>query len=243
VLDSGDTAAYLMPSAAILNHAGRYVQPTPQSMAAALRSMVTASNGITQQVNVDSTNPAEYPLTMVIYAMVPTHGVSQAKAAAIARWLRFVAGPGQVQGSAPGQLPPGYLPLPAGLKAEALAAANAVQNQTGAATTHTHSRTSTPSPSPSASLSPSPGGKLHSSKPSGGLSLPTVAPKITLVSVRDPQTADSLRYALPIMLIVGGLAALAGSSLLIGDKPDAALRALMRRVFDLRTPLTRRKNP
>jgi hypothetical protein len=229
LLDLGDSAAYLMPSAAIPNHGGRYVQPTPQSMAAALQSMVTDGNGITQQVNLNSDNPAAYPLTMVIYAMVPTHGVSQAKADAIARWLRFVAGPGQVQGTSPGQLPVGYLPLPAGLRAEAMAAANAVQNQTGAPTGHTH--TSTPGPTPRPSVSPSPGGKLHGSKPSSGLSLPTVAPKITLVAVRNPQTAGVLRYVLPVTLMAGGLAAFAGTSLLLGDAPNAAVRALGRRAL------------
>jgi hypothetical protein len=235
LLDLADTSAYLMPSAAILNDAGRYVQPTPQSMAAALQSMVTSSNGITQQVSLNSNNPAEYPLTMVVYAMVPTHGVSQAKADTIARWLRFVGGPGQVQGSAPGQLPAGYLPLPASLKAETLAAANAVQNQTGTPPAHTHTHTNTGTPSSTATHTPSPfpspGGKLHGSKPSSGLSLPTVGPKITLVAVRNPQTAGVLRYVLPVTLIAGGLAALAGSSLLLGDAPNAAVRALARRVF------------
>jgi hypothetical protein len=229
VIEYGDAAAYLMPSAAILNHAGRYVQPTLQSMAAALQSMTTASDGIAQQVNMDSNNPAEYPLTMVIYAMVPTSGASITKAAAIASWLRFVAGPGQVQGSSPGQLPVGYLPLPAGLKAETLAAANAVQNQTGAPAGH---KQTTPATSPSAS--PSPGGKLHASKPSSGLSLPTVRPKITLIAVRNPQTAGGLRYALPITLIGGGFAALLGSSLMVGDT-GAALGAWILRVFNLRT--------
>jgi hypothetical protein len=233
VLDYGDAAAYLMPSAAILNHAGHYVQPTPQSMSAALQSMTTSSNGITQQVNTDSNNPAEYPLTMVIYAMVPTSGVSSTKAAAIARWLRFVAGPGQAAGSAPGQLATGYLPLTASLRAEAMSAANAVQNQSGTPVGHNHHTPST-NPTTSPSASPSPGGKLHGSKPSSGLSLPKVGPKITLVSVRNPQTAGGLRYVLPITLIAGGFAAVLGSSLMVGDT-GAALGAWILRVFNLRT--------
>jgi hypothetical protein len=36
VLDYGDTAAYLIPSAAILNHAGRYVQPTRSTRTATI---------------------------------------------------------------------------------------------------------------------------------------------------------------------------------------------------------------
>jgi hypothetical protein len=128
VLDYADTAAYLIPSAAIANPAGRFVAPTPRSLAAALRSMVTARNGITQQVSTTSRNPAEYPLTMVIYAMVPTRGIGAAKATRIARWLRFIAGPAQ------SGLPPGYLPLTARLRALTLRAASAVQHQTGATT-------------------------------------------------------------------------------------------------------------
>jgi hypothetical protein len=72
------------------------------------------------------------------------------------------------------------------------------------------------------------------SKPSSGLSLPTVAPKITLVSVRNPQAAGGLRYVLPITLIAGGFAALLGSSLLVGDT-GAALGARITRVLDART--------
>ena len=50
---------------------------------------------VTQEIDLRQarTRPA-YPLTMVIYAMVPTSGVSDAKAAAIARFLDYVAGPG-----------------------------------------------------------------------------------------------------------------------------------------------------
>ena len=51
-----------------------------------------------------SNNKAAYPLTMVIYAMVPTSGASEAKAAAIARFLDFAAGAGQKQGVQPGNL-------------------------------------------------------------------------------------------------------------------------------------------
>ncbi len=47
--------------------------------------MVSDGNGITQEVSTNSKNPAAYPLTMVIYAMVPTSGLPTAKAEAIAQ--------------------------------------------------------------------------------------------------------------------------------------------------------------
>ena len=217
VLDEADTAAFLMPAAAIENHAGRYVTPTPASMAAALKSMTTSSNGITQQVSLTSKNPAEYPLTMVVYAMVPTSGVSAAKAATIARWLRYVAGPGQVQGSAPGQLPTGYLPLTAKLRAETLTAADAVQNQTG-------TTKSTPSPSPKPSASPSAAKSVQAS-PSPSVSLPAISPKITTVADRNPVAAGITRYVLPVILLIGGVTALGGASLLAGSSGVIGVRA------------------
>ena len=215
VLDEADTAAFLMPVAAILNHAGRYVKPTQESMGAALQSMVTSKNKITQQVNVKSSNPDAYPLTMVIYAMVPTSGVSATKAAAIAQWLRYVAGPGQVPGTAPGQLPVGYHPLTAALQAETLKAADEVQYQTGAR----HTARPTPSPSPAKTVQVS---------PSAGASFPTVHPKIATVAVRNPQTAGITRYTLPAILLAGGLAALAGASSLIAGASGAIIARLRR---------------
>src|SRR5262249_53492347 len=117
VLDQGSAAAFRFPVAAIPNASGNYVRPSNSAMAAALHDMQSGGSG-TQQVNLASKNKAAYPLTMVIYAMVPTSGTPHAKAAAIARFLNYAAGAGQREGFRPGQLPPGYLPLPAGLAAK-----------------------------------------------------------------------------------------------------------------------------
>ena len=226
VLDYGDTDAFQVPSAAILNPAGRYVTPSAKSMAAALNSMVDNGNKITQEVSTTSKNANEYPLTMVIYAMVPTSNVSHAKADAIARWLRYLAGAGQREGTAPGTLPVGYLPLTPKLRAETLTAANAVQNQTGDAK---KSSSPTTSASSSSSVSPSPGSSVSSS-PSAGVSFPKVGQKISTVAVRDPQTAGLLRYALPGLLIIGGLAALGGASSLLAPS-SGAIAARLRRFY------------
>jgi hypothetical protein len=131
VTGQGDSAACLFPVAAIANGAGKYVEPTNAGMAAAVKTMVSDGSG-TLQVNPHSTNPAVYPLTMVIYAMVPTSGLSHAKAAAIARFIDYAAGAGQPPGAQAGQLPPGFLPLTPGLRAQARKAAQEVVNQTGA---------------------------------------------------------------------------------------------------------------
>src|SRR6185437_10996689 len=99
-------AAYRFPTARILNHTGHYVAPSNKTMAAALPALVGSSkNHITQQVNYTKVAKDAYPLTMVIYALVPTSHVKQAKADAIAHFLQYVAGPGQTPGLQPGDLP------------------------------------------------------------------------------------------------------------------------------------------
>lgn len=77
-----------------------------------------------------------YPGTLVVYAAVPTSGLSAADATDYAALLTFAAGPGQTPGSGVGQLPSGYLPLTAadglgGLAAYTLAAAKDVAAQNG----------------------------------------------------------------------------------------------------------------
>jgi len=226
VLDQGDTAAFRFPVAAIPNATGHYALPTKSAMAAALHGMQSTGSG-TKQVNLASTNKAAYPLTMVIYAMVPTSGTPHAKAAAIARFLNFAAGAGQKEGVQPGQLPPGYLPLPANLAAQTRKDATAVLHQTGATTTpktkHNHGGGggSGGSPTPSATNNNRGGSASQSgSNPGNG------GPPISLVPVAHVSPAGITRYVLPALLILGGLAALAGSSSLVGSDPAEAMARL-----------------
>jgi hypothetical protein len=130
ITGQGDAAAFGFPVAAIRNGAGRYAEPTAAAMAAAVEAMTPDGSG-TLQVNPHSTDPAVYPLTMVIYAMAPTSGLPHARAAAIARFVDYAAGRGQVPGIRPGQLPAGYLPLTPALRAQARQAAQEILHQTG----------------------------------------------------------------------------------------------------------------
>jgi hypothetical protein len=130
ILDQASAAAFLFPVAAIPNGAGAYTRPANAAMAAAVTTMIPAGSG-TLQVDLHSTNPAVYPLTMVIYAMAPIRGLSHAKAAAIARFIDYAAGAGQVPGLRAGQLPRGYLPLTPKLAAQARTAAAEILHQSG----------------------------------------------------------------------------------------------------------------
>jgi ABC-type phosphate transport system substrate-binding protein len=250
IVGQGDSALNHFPTAAIRNAAGDYVRPSNAHMAAALKHMSSDGSG-TLQVNLTNKDPKAYPLTMVIYAMVPTSGLPHAKAAAIARFLDFAAGAGQTTGVQPGQLPPGYLPLPASLQARTRKLAVEVANQTGnhgggggggGGSGGSGTGSNSASPAPSSGASPS-------------VSLPGAryGPQITLAAAH-PQPAAVTRFALPALLILGGLAALAGSSVLLGTS-EGGIRGSMRALgastaalgrsawARVRHPIRRRKSP
>jgi hypothetical protein len=129
-MDLGDVGTYQFPAAALVNADGKAVAPTQASVEATVtKDMKTNPDGITQYVNQSSTDPADYPLTMVDYAMVPTCGLSHAKASAIADFLDDVATTGQKQGDLPGQLQPGYYSLTSAQRAQTLKAAQEVRTQ------------------------------------------------------------------------------------------------------------------
>jgi hypothetical protein len=148
---------------------------------------------------------------MVIYAMVPTSGLSHAKATAIARFLDFAAGPGQTSGIRPGQLPAGYLPLPASMRARTRKLAAEVAKQKGSGK---GGGSGGPGAGPTSSPQPS---STSSPGTSPSVSPPATPPgqRISLAAAH-PQPATFTRFALPALLIFGGLSALAGSSALVG---------------------------
>jgi hypothetical protein len=244
VLDEADAAAFEFPVASVSNAAGKYVQPTAAGMAAALHGLTSDGDG-TEQVNLASTDPAAYPLTMIIYAAVPTACTPPAKAKAIAHFLDFAAGAGQVQGDQPGQLPQGYLPLTEALRAQTRAVAAAVASQgysasgcananalptppaailptgslaTGSLPTGTTRAASTPAAAASATAPPA------SPSPAPN---PPLQPVTTSV-ITDPQQAAGTRYVLPVALLLGGFAALAGAAALAASAGTPLLAPLRR---------------
>jgi hypothetical protein len=240
ILDEGSAAAFKFPVAEILNNRGRYVAPTVKSMTAALPSMAaTGTNGVTQQVDFARQNAGAYPLTMIIYAMVPTSGTSAHKAAAIARFLTFAAGPGQRRGLAVGELPPGFVPLTSRMRAQTLHAALLVARQAGdnpaggphpasssaANSSGATGQASGPSPSPSATVAPA-------ASPA-----PTVS--VVTIALKNAQVAGPLRYALPVVFVLGGVATLAGASSLIASAGGTAIKRRRQWVLQIYRKLTK----
>jgi hypothetical protein len=206
LIDQADATRFLVPSAALENADGKFVEPTNAAMAAAVKDMTVNPDGITRSMNYKDKDPAAYPLTMVIYAVVPTGGISKAKAAAIAQFLDFVADQGQQPGTAPGELTAGYLPLPQSLREQTLKAATEVLDQTG---------DPKPKPKPSASASPSPKKSSPSPSPSGDATAHSV-----IVSFSRPDTSG-MSWVVLALLIAGLVLLISGPAALAFGSPGA----------------------
>jgi hypothetical protein len=150
---------------------------------------------------------------MVIYAMVPTGGVSATKAGKIAQFLYDVADDGQTAGNKPGQLAPGYLPLPQSLKNQTLAAAYAVLHQTGTPTPSA-SASATPSATPSATASATPS---PTASPSAS---PTSSERAIALSFSNPD-GTGMSWVVLALLIGGLVLILAGPAALVYGSPRA----------------------
>jgi len=142
-----------------------FVKPTPDGLRAAGKMMKPDDSLDTWPVPYDRmrNDPGgaqAYPGTMLMSTDVPTAGLTRDDADRYAKFLRYVAGPGQVQGEGNGQLPAGYLPITAGngvagMAAYTEAAAAVVEEQRGAVpkpsspVAPNHPSTSPSSPPPS----------------------------------------------------------------------------------------------
>ncbi len=228
IVDQANAARFLFPVAALKNAAGKYVRPTNASMAAAVKDMTVNPDGITLTMNYAKRDKAAYPLTMVIYAIVPTGGISKAKAVAIARFLDYVASQGQRPGTAPGELAPGYLPLPQALREQTLKAASEVLNQAG-------------SPRPKASASPTatPSGSPTTS--SSRSTSPTPAASSVVLSFSRPAAAG-MSWVVLAVLVAGMALLVAGPAALVYGSPGAraAFGTGARRLRQARIPAMNR---
>jgi hypothetical protein len=204
IIDSADAQRFLIPQAALENAAGKFVQPTDASMAAAVKDMTKTSAG-TLQTNYTTKDPAAYPLTMVVYAVVPTGGISKAKAKSIAQFLDYVANQGQQPGTGTGQLPEGYLPLPQSLREQTLKAATEVLDQVGNPK-KAKPATASPSPTPSPSKPASPAGSATAHS--------------VVVSFSQPDAAG-LSWVVLALLIAGLALLVAGPTALVYGSPSA----------------------
>ena len=219
ILDAADANRFLFPTAALQNAAGKFVRPTGAAMAAAVSDMTISSDGL-RSMNFTKKDPAAYPLTMVVYAVVPTGGISATKAAKIAQFLDYVASQGQRTGVQPGDLAPGYLPLPQSLREQTLKAAGEVLHQTGDAKKPAASNSPSPSTSPS---SPAPASKSPSRSPSASpSSSASGTPTAHSIAVSFSRPAGTgMSWVVLSLLIAGLVLIVTGPAALIAGSPAA----------------------
>jgi hypothetical protein len=142
--DTPDLAAYGLIPAQLCDDAGTScVGPSVTSVGIAVSSATADSSGLLQ-VNPASPGSGGYPLTQIIYAAVPTNQ-SAAALTDYANLISYAVGTGQTTGTTPGDLPPGYLPLPSSLVTQAQSVVTQLQ------------ALASPSPSASSSASSSAG--------------------------------------------------------------------------------------
>ncbi|MFI6339656.1 hypothetical protein [Streptomyces sp. NPDC050535] len=124
IVDAASAVRYGLQTAALRNADGKFVKPSADTF----QTAVSAMRAWPDQPDVLKADPARakgqaYPLTAVAYAAASVNqGAADRKA--YADFIRFAAGPGQTSGLSAGELPPGYAPLTAKLRAQAETAAD-----------------------------------------------------------------------------------------------------------------------
>jgi hypothetical protein len=236
--DTPDLAAYGLIGAQLCSDSGtNCIAPSTASLTTALNSAKADSAGL---LEVDPAKPGTggYPLTVVTYAAVATNQ-SAAALTAYAKLIAYAAGTGQTPGVAPGDLPPGYLPLPANLKAQAKAVVSKLLADAKALTSPSPSPTSTtPSSSTSGATTPAVSAGTGSASSGSGQLAPAVstATPVTGLSINPPsaelastrtgrQPVGAIRWALLVIVLAGAACAAGGTAL-----RSASVAAWLRRM-------------
>jgi hypothetical protein len=231
------TKLYELPAAKLVNAGGHAVAPSPGTMVSALTAAVQNETTGTIELNYSQVTGANaYPGTMVAVTAAPTSGLAADVADNYADFIEFMATDGQIPGDAVTDLAPGYDPLTPNLREQALDAAQAVREQKG----------EVPPIPPGGPL----GGEFASNTvPTDGSAFPNngtpgagVSPagaSDDKVDKSDPrnvaQTKGSgswlSRWALPLLLGFGAVAALAAFVVGAVSQPDHPARRLLRTVL------------
>ncbi|WP_329045870.1 hypothetical protein OG738_30120 [Amycolatopsis sp. NBC_01488] len=232
VVDTPTAARYGLPTAKLRNASGAFVAPSDASMLSAVAAAKPGAVGDVLSVDPLTTAKDAYPLTNLAYAATAPSALDTKAGADYAAFLKYAVGDGQQPGIAPGQLPAGYVPLPAALRAQTTSAADKIAADAGKAVTPPTSS----APAPDSVRGPPVGGS-----PAGDQSLPggqqppaTSAPAsapLPVKAVTTPPTTSAVqqpvaqarptpatpvgfvRYVLLILLAAGAVAAASGPAL------------------------------
>ncbi|GAB3607390.1 hypothetical protein GCM10027413_27990 [Conyzicola nivalis] len=208
--DTSAAAKYQVFTAALLNPAGEYVTPTIESMTAGAAAM-TASAGQSQVYGFDPQSAAAlgaktaYPLTLPVYAAASPTMADDDVRASYADFIRYAVTDGQRRGTEAGQLPEGYAPIPAGWKAQALAAAAVLESPPAPV--------AAPAPTPPAAVAPAKPAAVGTLAPVPVAPAPPTATGEAVLALAGKATPDdpaaaALQNAVPGSVLAGLLSAL-----------------------------------
>lgn len=226
VSDTADLATFGLTAAQLCNDSGSScVAPSTASLTAALNSATPDSAGLLQ-VNPANPGSGAYPLVDVTYAAVSTDQ-SAAALDAYANLISFAAGQGQTPGVAPGDLPPGYLPLPANLQAQAQTVVTQLRAIAAGGGGSASAGQAAPAQQPISVLNTVGGSTTQSP---GTVSLPPsgpgISPPVALLaaSTTPPQPVGPIRWVLLAVAIAGAACAAGGTVLRSARVPPWLVR-------------------
>ena len=225
----GHARLYELPTAKLVNASGTAVAPEPGTMVEALKAAVQDRTTGTIELDYGRVTGNAYPGTMIAFTAAPTSGLSPDVAAHYADFIEFMATDGQRPGPGITDLPPGYDPLTPNLRQQALDAARAVREQKG----------EVPPPPTGGPLGDGGGstpstsdGSLNDNANSGvgPASTDDKAKKDDPRAVAQTEGTGSWlsRWALPILIALGALAAMAAFVVSASTQADHPLRRLIR---------------
>ncbi|MEY9927814.1 hypothetical protein ABH926_002448 [Catenulispora sp. GP43] len=225
---SGDLDAHCVaPTTDALLKGAAAAQPSP----GAPRVVVPNPNAI---------DLGAYPLTTITYAATVPSKLTKTDGGHYADLLDYIAGPGQVQGLDPGDLPPGYAPLTAAMAAQTAAAAKLLRTAAGVpdaapigaaptgAVSSRHAPAVTPHPPSSPPPPAAPVQHPPLPKPTGpgpAVVVQGTMPAADLAASAGPTPAvpiGTIRYVVLICLLAAGASVLVGPGLLRAARQTAA---------------------
>ncbi|HEY3833097.1 MAG TPA: hypothetical protein VGO03_12450 [Acidimicrobiia bacterium] len=204
ITDSADATRYGLQTAS-LSRAGddtasrAFTQSSSSSMLSALASM-HASEPSGMLVS-DQTKMAAgaYPLTMLTYAATVPSTLTTSQRANYAQLLAYSSGAGQVTGTAAGQLPEGYVPLPSALRKIDDAAIQAILHP--GTTVPTPTPVTTPPTTLITNTGPSSGSLPGDSSSSTPTTTPSTSPSTTTTTTKPSHTTTTNRAPKPKSLL------------------------------------------
>jgi hypothetical protein len=148
VTDSADAAQFGLQTAS-LSRAGddganrSFVAPDLAGIEAGAKVMAPSSVPSVVEPNVSTSSPDSYPLSTLTYAAVTASSLSKPACADYAAFIDYAVSKGQVQGTAPGDLPAGYAPLSPALASQGTNAAHQIVVHCGQSPSATRTAPST----------------------------------------------------------------------------------------------------